>query len=506
MLWGYAVGRAFNRSWSDARCPISTLTLNYVSEAYFQWYSPINLNNIQVGDIVAWGSKGAEHVAYITDIYSRDNNGIILADRQNTGGSERTNLSLSFLIIERGGNPNGYFRKKKNWSIIVENEVEGNHNVGKVGISGGGYGDQYDSPKTADQLDWESNMTIDAVFDGTLYNNYKRKFNQWELDGSSIPASKSYNFQITDYYQYSHTYDAVFKKEFNITLQNNFVSVGNTGIINVSGTQYSLPASSFQVSEGNSITATAIDQTVNGIRYSFTRWSNNSTSATTTFYPTDHTIYSASFTGKPSNENRNLQATAVVGESPILTWTDNVNSNVTQYQIWRYVKEQSTGEITISQIATVNRGIQTYTDYDYVVTSGYVEDLLKYDVRGYYSVENNYADDAFTVAVFARLNFKLPGNKDTLNAPFVDTGFSLSCYPNPFNPETTILYEIPADGMVTLKIYGPNGKEVATLVNQFKIKGIYQITFDGSKLSSGVYLYHLLSNGFSKTGKMLLMK
>ena len=170
--WGYAVGRAFNRGWNDSRCPISTLNFNNVSSTYFTWYSPFNIDAVQVGDIIAWGLQGTVHVAYVTGIYFRTNDGIILADRQNYGSPERTNLTLSILITERGGSPDGYFRKKNLWSITVENDVEGIHNVGKVSISGGVYNGQYDSPKIANQLNWESNMSITAVFDGTSYNNY----------------------------------------------------------------------------------------------------------------------------------------------------------------------------------------------------------------------------------------------------------------------------------------------------------------------------------------------
>ncbi|HET56081.1 MAG TPA: hypothetical protein ENN33_12825 [Ignavibacteria bacterium] len=65
-------------------------------------------------------------------------------------------------------------------------------------------------------------MGVDAVFDGTLYNNYVRRFYNWILDELvDISYSKTYNFTIADYL-YSHSYDAVFKKQFNITFQNNF--------------------------------------------------------------------------------------------------------------------------------------------------------------------------------------------------------------------------------------------------------------------------------------------
>jgi len=79
-------------------------------------------------------------------------------------------------------------------------------------------------------------------------------------------------------------------------------------------------------------------------------------------------------------------------------------------------------------------------------------------------------------------------------------------YPNPFNPTTTIHYELPFEGIVTLKVYDVLGNEVTTLVNERKEEGRYQITFDASALSSGVYIYQMRINEFIDTKKMILMK
>jgi len=89
-------------------------------------------------------------------------------------------------------------------------------------------------------------------------------------------------------------------------------------------------------------------------------------------------------------------------------------------------------------------------------------------------------------------------------------------FPNPFNPVTTISYALPQDGIVTLKIYDALGREVSTLVNEFKQAGRYTTTFsatggsasggDASKLSSGVYIYKLTSGKYSATKKMMLVK
>lgn len=89
----------------------------------------------------------------------------------------------------------------------------------------------------------------------------------------------------------------------------------------------------------------------------------------------------------------------------------------------------------------------------------------------------------------------------------IPTGFELSQnYPNPFNPTTNIKFSIPKDGFVSLKVYNSLGQEVATLVNEIKNAGIYQVDFDASNLSSGVYVYTLQSGNNQLSKKMLLMK
>ena len=79
-------------------------------------------------------------------------------------------------------------------------------------------------------------------------------------------------------------------------------------------------------------------------------------------------------------------------------------------------------------------------------------------------------------------------------------------YPNPFNPSTIIKYQIPEDGLVTMKIYDILGKEVKTLVNEQKPTGRYSASFEASDLASGVYIYRLQVNNFVSSKKMMLVK
>ncbi|PJC59479.1 MAG: hypothetical protein CO025_06015, partial [Ignavibacteria bacterium CG_4_9_14_0_2_um_filter_37_13] len=79
-------------------------------------------------------------------------------------------------------------------------------------------------------------------------------------------------------------------------------------------------------------------------------------------------------------------------------------------------------------------------------------------------------------------------------------------YPNPFNPSTTIRFQLPVSNHVTLKVFDNLGKEVATLVNEKKSAGNYEVNFNSSKISSGVYFYRLTAGSFSILKKMILLR
>ena len=79
-------------------------------------------------------------------------------------------------------------------------------------------------------------------------------------------------------------------------------------------------------------------------------------------------------------------------------------------------------------------------------------------------------------------------------------------YPNPFNPSTKISYSVPANGLVTLKVYNILGQEVQTLFSGIKTAGNYEATFDGTKLASGVYFYRLQAGNQMLVKKMVMLK
>jgi len=89
----------------------------------------------------------------------------------------------------------------------------------------------------------------------------------------------------------------------------------------------------------------------------------------------------------------------------------------------------------------------------------------------------------------------------------IPNSFSLmQNYPNPFNPKTKIKFDVVRLGEVKIIVYDVTGREIQTLVNESLKPGTYETSFDGSTLNSGVYFYKLITDGFTETKKMLLIK
>ncbi len=131
-----------------------------------------------------------------------------------------------------------------------------------------------------------------------------------------------------------------------------------------------------------------------------------------------------------------------------------------------------------------------------------------------------YLDESVSSGVYyyrlKQVNFD--GSFEYLNVVTVDLGtpdkFLLEQnYPNPFNPKTVITFQTPSEGQITLKIYDVLGNEVATLLDEQKPAGIYNVELDASQLTSGIYFYRiaihsdkLTAKDFSSTKKMILLK
>lgn len=289
--------------------------------------------------------------------------------------------------------------------------------------------------------------------------------------------------------------------EYDVPLVNQFVGLPNSGTIKVNGVTKTLP-DSFPVLQGNSINVEALNQIINGINYRFDKYNDGTTSYYKTIYPEDERTWIAEFEGIPLMVT-GAYNTAPAGSNVHLVWDIHPNPNI-RYHIFRKVK----GVSGTYQIANLPRTTTSFTDYDYVVTNGYSDKLISYDVRAYYTTESTYADYNWW-SLFGSIAPKLAAGSDSLNIiPFT---FGIRNFPNPFNPSTTIEYVIPEPGDVQVRIVDISGRIVKTLVKRNQSSGKYFTMWDGTneyseKVVSGFYFLQLVGNGQTAIRKILLIK
>ncbi len=123
-------------------------------------------------------------------------------------------------------------------------------------------------------------------------------------------------------------------------------------------------------------------------------------------------------------------------------------------------------------------------------------------IRGFADWDNNGTMDIFTDAGIY-LNMSPSAADDPVVAP---SSFKLSSYPNPFNAQTTITFDLPRAGDVTLTLFDVLGQEIETLLNEQITAGTHTLNYDAARLPSGVYFTTLKSGDVSTTHKLLLLK
>ncbi len=331
--------------------------------------------------------------------------------------------------------------------------------------------------------------------------------------GNLTPATNSFSLSKSED---GWDYKAEMKKLCTVTVGMENYSGSMSGTLQVDGSNVSVPATPQKV-EGNNISSAVTSTYIAGasgthLNYNFSNWkvngTDNTTSTSITLGINAHTTLNAYYKAKPSNGYRNLNFTGNTGDNITITWSDHPSANVTQFQIWRRVRHNGvTGSAVL--LATVNHGTTSYTDYDYIYTSTYSDDLLYYDVRAYFQPDGTYADEDY-VSVFGR--FAIDPSKQNQNASIgmlaneLPKEFSLGAYPNPFNPTTVIRYSVPEAGVVTLKVYNILSQEVASLVNETKAAGTHAVNFNANNLPTGIYIARLQAGSKVISIKLQLVK
>jgi len=176
-----------------------------------------------------------------------------------------------------------------------------------------------------------------------------------------------------------------------------------------------------------------------------------------------------------------------IDDEVILKWTTATETNNQGFEILRSTQNDNElwERIGFVEGKGTTTEITNYVFSDKVNESGTYHYKLKqidYDGSFYYS-------EVVEVNIFSPTNFTLFQN-----------------YPNPFNPSTKIKYQIPGKDFVTIKIFDVLGNKIASLVNEEKPAGSYEVYFNGTGLPSGLYFYELQTGRFVETRKMILLK
>jgi hypothetical protein len=148
----------------------------------------------------------------------------------------------------------------------------------------------------------------------------------------------------------------------------------------------------------------------------------------------------------------------------------------------------------------------SYTKFDapFVYQTADVPDLciMQFSVALPFQGSTTHAGSYFLIDDLA-----FSGTNDIASSPLLPASFQLAQhYPNPFNPSTTIRYALPVSGLVTIELYDLLGRLVATIVNEVKSAGTYEVRFDAAGLSSGTYVYRMRSGAFVQTRKMAFVR
>jgi hypothetical protein len=194
---------------------------------------------------------------------------------------------------------------------------------------------------------------------------------------------------------------------------------------------------------------------------------------------------------------QNLTVSASANNHPLLNWTKNNEADIQHYKIYKYsyaeLGWQYYGSSTTNSFEDLN---ETYVTGGAIANEHWVYyKVTAVDLHPYESPASNQVGARVKGAALE----KRGGS----------TSFTYSLdqnYPNPFNPSTKISYSIKEEGLVTLKVYDILGKEIATLINENKSEGNYEVDFNASALPSGLYIYKIQTGNFTDVKKMILTK
>jgi len=194
---------------------------------------------------------------------------------------------------------------------------------------------------------------------------------------------------------------------------------------------------------------------------------------------------------KTSNANLPVELTSFIAtvkqNSVLLEWATATEINNQGFEIERKTEKNEWRTIGFEEGKGTTTEPQEYS---------FIDDLFNASTgKLYYRLKQIDFDGSFEYSKIVDVEVGFP------------TEFSLSQnYPNPFNPTTSIQYTVGSLQFVTFKVYDVLGKEIATLINETKPAGAYEVEFNGTGLPSGIYFYRITAGSYSETRKMVLLR
>ncbi len=189
--------------------------------------------------------------------------------------------------------------------------------------------------------------------------------------------------------------------------------------------------------------------------------------------------------------------------NPRIDWDANTEADLAHYEIWKKIDNWSGPDVNWFVKTTTTSTY--YIDYDEQGWSTFSPPRKVYYKIKAVDVNNNKSSYSNSVMFYCGQELNKESSEKLVSAKPITFKLEKN-YPNPFNPSTTISYQLPKAAYVTLKVYDVLGKEVEELVNENKSAGIYNVTFNADDLPSGLYFYKIEAGKYSAVRKMMLMK
>ena len=195
------------------------------------------------------------------------------------------------------------------------------------------------------------------------------------------------------------------------------------------------------------------------------------------------------------------------GDSPLPVELSSFTSSINQNSVklnWTTSQEQNNSGFEIQRADKFSEGQEVWKKIDFINGSGNSNTQNNYSYEDKNLASGKYRYRLKQIDFNGNFEYHELSNEVVIGIP-VSTEL-MQNYPNPFNPVTNILYRLSENSYVTLKVFDNSGRELKTLVNEYKEAGYYKSVFDGSGLASGVYFYKLTAGDFVHTKKLSLVK